>query len=135
MCIRGHLAASLTFWHRLKDKEDDELAALFQRWTAPAAQGDVPTQAARDVLAERQRQIKNEGWTRAHDDEHVDGSLAAAAACYAVVSVPSRRGEVPVSLWPRSWWKPSNARRNLVKAAALILAELERLDRAAKEGK
>ena len=91
------------------------------------------------MLAERQRQIKKEGWTRAHDDEHADGSLAAAAACYAIVSVPSRRGEVPVALWPRSWapswWKPSNPRRNLVKAAALILAELERIDRAAKEGK
>ena len=35
--VRGHLAASLTFWHRLKDGEDDELVALLQRWGAPVA--------------------------------------------------------------------------------------------------
>jgi hypothetical protein len=29
------------------------------------------------------------------------------------------------------WWKPTNRRRDLVKAGALILAEIERLDRAA----
>lgn len=33
--------------------------------------------------------------------------------------------------WHRVWWKPSTRRRNLVKAGALILAEIERLDRAA----
>jgi len=33
--------------------------------------------------------------------------------------------------WAEKWWKPKNERRDLVKAAALILAEIERLDRAA----
>ena len=39
-------------------------------------------------------------------------------------------------LWPwlSSWWKPSTNRRDLVKAGALILAEIERLDRAEKVG-
>jgi hypothetical protein len=32
--------------------------------------------------------------------------------------------------WDRKWWKPTDRRRDLVKAAALILAEIERLDRA-----
>ena len=32
--------------------------------------------------------------------------------------------------WHRQWWKPKNARRDLVRAAALIVAEIERLDRA-----
>jgi len=40
------------------------------------------TPAARDVLAERQRQVTAEGWTPEHDDSHKAGSLAAAAACY-----------------------------------------------------
>ncbi len=40
------------------------------------------SQAAQDVLAERQRQVEKEGWTPGHDDEHTDGSLAFAAACY-----------------------------------------------------
>jgi hypothetical protein len=36
--------------------------------------------------------------------------------------------------WPESWWKPTGDRRNLVKAGALILAEIERIDRAAQQG-
>ncbi|HCF3475434.1 TPA: hypothetical protein ACHSVP_002604 [Pseudomonas aeruginosa] len=32
--------------------------------------------------------------------------------------------------WDEQWWKPSTARRDLVKACALALAEIERLDRA-----
>lgn len=42
--------------------------------------------------------------------------------------------ETPESVgwcWDRSWWKPTTPRRDLVKAAALILAEIERIDRAA----
>lgn len=31
----------------------------------------------------------------------------------------------------RDWWKPKDRRRNLVKAGALIVAEIERLDRLA----
>jgi hypothetical protein len=96
------------------------------------------TQAVRDVLAERQRQIDVEGWDAHHDDEHQggEGSLAAAAAAYAIESVPGTRtqefGAVPKCWpWERQWWKPSTPRRMLVKAAALVLAEIERLDRAA----
>jgi hypothetical protein len=37
------------------------------------------------------------------------------------------------SIWPwdRAYWKPRGPRNNLVKAGALILAEIERIDRAA----
>lgn len=91
------------------------------------------TQAARDVLSERTRQIDAEGWSRAHDDAHSRGELALAAACYALSAV-GVRGDDPASLrfWPfdDSWWRPGTPRRDLVKAAALILAEIERLDRA-----
>lgn len=31
--------------------------------------------------------------------------------------------------WWLDWWKPTTYRRDLVKAGALILAEIERLDR------
>lgn len=90
------------------------------------------TKAAADVLAERRRQIEAEGWTPEHDDEHSDGSLARAAVCYALSGAQFDRPSLSV-LWPKSWssgWlKPTNARRDLVKAAALILAEIERLDR------
>lgn len=88
--------------------------------------------AARDVLAERQRQISAEGWTPEHDDGQEDYKLASAAGCYAMFTLAYPAGDPP-SYWPwdRSWWKPSaDRRRNLVKAGALILAEIERLDRA-----
>jgi hypothetical protein len=48
------------------------------------------TKASQDVLAERQRQVSAEGWTPDHDDEHRDGAMAIAAACYAMQGLPSR---------------------------------------------
>ncbi|MBI3096387.1 MAG: hypothetical protein HYY97_16075 [Rhodocyclales bacterium] len=118
------------------------------------------SKAIDDVLAERRRQIEGEGWDEAHDDVHSDGSMAAAAACYAIPEemrlyhlqrdmrdvgrsageeiLISKYSKVPRS-WPSSWagwwWKPKDRRRDLVRAAALIIAEIERLDRAAhKQG-
>ncbi len=35
------------------------------------------------ISDERARQVSDEDWTPEHDDEHTDGSLAAAAVCYA----------------------------------------------------
>jgi hypothetical protein len=90
-----------------------------------------------DIAAERKRQIEEEGWTAEHDDQHDSGELAASAACYAISATPyditnPANGIFPY-LWPvtwaKSWWKPTNRRRDLVKAGALIVAEIERLDR------
>lgn len=90
------------------------------------------TQALRDVIAERQRQINAEGWTPAHDDLHTESEIALAAACYAMSAGGYAKGQVP-PIWPWSlnWWKPAYGRRDLIRAAALLLAEIERLDRAA----
>lgn len=91
------------------------------------------SQAAQDVLAERQRQISAEGWTPEHDDDHGDGEIAAAAATYALAASRCFAEQQPYHQtwpWDAGWWKPTTARRDLVKAAALILAEIERLDRA-----
>jgi len=87
------------------------------------------TAAARDVLAERQRQISAEGWTPEYDDQHNSGDMAFAAACYATAT-PEGFSDIVQWPWAAKWWKPAGPRRNLVKAAALILAEIERLDRA-----
>ncbi|NSX14041.1 hypothetical protein HTY52_08145 [Cupriavidus taiwanensis] len=97
------------------------------------------TQAWRDVLAERQRQISAEGWTPEHDDEHDNFEMAYAAACYAMADDwPEEEGTPEHWPWAPHWWKPKGARQNLVRAGALILAEIERRDRAAmiasKEG-
>ncbi|HBX7169514.1 TPA: hypothetical protein MIB38_17765 [Klebsiella pneumoniae] len=91
------------------------------------------TAAAADVLAERKRQVTAEGWTPGHDDEYEHGELADAVGCYALSSeLFDCAGEPPRPWpWPDEWWKPTNRRRDLVKAGALILAEIERLDRAA----
>ena len=91
--------------------------------------------AAISVLSERQRQIEAEGWTPEHDDKHDKGQLAEAASCYADASVyAGLYGEAPPNPsddWPWDWdcWKPTDRRRMLVKAGALILAEIERLSR------
>lgn len=86
-----------------------------------------------DVLAERQRQIAVEGWTPEHDAAYPMGKLAQAASVYARNAGAPLWGNPPTG-WPFSpeWWKPSTPRRDLVKAAALLLAEIERLDRAAE---
>lgn len=94
------------------------------------------TRAAADVVEERLRQINNEGWSPDHDDEHDKGELAAAAACYAYgEELESSTG--PIWPWegglPVKW--PLDRRRELVKAGALILAEIERIDRATDSDK
>ncbi|WP_038769585.1 hypothetical protein [Burkholderia pseudomallei] len=88
------------------------------------------TNAARDVLIERRRQIEQEGWTPEHDDKCGDLEISCAAGCYAMYTLAYPAGDPPPPWpWATDWWKPTTQRRNLVKAAALILAELERLDR------
>lgn len=79
--------------------------------------------AATDVLAERQRQVLEKGWSLDVDDGRVGGELERAAACYAV-------GDPSVNWWPRGWiFRREAPRAGLVKAGALILAAIERLDR------
>ncbi|MEB5483932.1 hypothetical protein QMA69_05415 [Burkholderia pseudomallei] len=97
------------------------------------AQASAPvglTDSARDVLAERRRQIEREGWTPARDDQYRDHELSCAAGCYAMYTLAYPAGDPPPAWpWAADWWKPTTHRRNLVKAGALILAEIERIDR------
>lgn len=100
-----------------------------------------------DVMHERRRQIEVEGFTPEHDGTHCDRSLARAAICYvdqyaslawlldgedngekiyAEEPVPN---DWPAS-WAEKWWKPKSPRCDLVRAVALLIAEIERLDRA-----
>jgi len=93
------------------------------------------------ITEERARQIAQEGWTPAHDDKHTDSELAKAAESYLVaVTTPDEEGDEngkvrPAWDWPwdKHWWKPSpDPVRNLVKAAALIAAEIDRINRSQK---
>jgi hypothetical protein len=99
------------------------------------------TRAASDVMRERARQIHVERWTPGHDDDYTGGTLAQAGACYALAAVAEQPGcsesrarncrLAAADYWPleSNSWKPGSARRMLVKAAALLLAEIERIDR------
>lgn len=93
-----------------------------------------------EIAAERKRQIEAEGWTPEHDDAHDKGELARAAAAYADHASRFRdakelgvayatKATPPLWPWAPRWWKPKNPRRDLIRAAALIVAEIERLDR------
>lgn len=107
-----------------------------RRQTA-AAVGGAPGQdiGAALIAFERQRQKEVEGWTPEHDDEHSHGELATAAAVYLLAAENQAIDQIfqpakEPAFWPWSftWWKPSpEPIRNLVKAGALIAAEIDRL--------
>lgn len=95
------------------------------------------------ILKERERQETEEGWTPDHDDLHPNGEMAGAAACYAMQATLDGIGQRQLAesvkraireLWPwaADWWKPKTTRQDLVRAGALIAAEIDRLDRASK---
>lgn len=108
-----------------------------------------------EIAAERVRQIVSEGNTPDWDDEeHGEGGLALAAACYATPILLYRQEPDLANAvtfqdpWPwaeRHDKRPADGnvilpnskltalarRRQLVIAAALLVAEIERLDRAA----
>lgn len=130
-------------WKEAAEGLQDEVTQLRQVFAA-ACLGP-----GRDVLAERSRQIEVEKWTPEHDSEHADYSLAQAAAAYAFGAAVDEAKRAVMDefgpggmtaeirqVWPKSWaigwFKPRNRRADLVKAGALILAEIERLDRAAQ---
>jgi hypothetical protein len=109
------------------------------------------------IARERQRQVDDENWDADHDDQHTRGSLALAAVCYAA-PVPiffqqkltcgvafrepwpwdtrwdKRRHygssrDAPGSLPDPKTFSDSERMDLLVKAGALIAAEIDRLQR------
>lgn len=130
---------SLGAWGDEDPSEGAFDAAIEAGWIDPTDQ----TKALIDVMNERSRQVDGEGWTLEHDDQHVNGEIAAAAGAYCASAhrpqlyarIPGHAFAIPL-LWPKNWspdwWKPKGRRDDLVKAGALILAEIERLDRAEK---
>ena len=99
------------------------------------------------IAAERRRQVEEEGYTAERDADLPDGSLSAAAVCYATDEPLYVRDEGAASVmfkdpWP--WdegvdkrpcegnvtlyrWKPVERLALLVKAGALIAAEIDLL--------
>lgn len=85
-----------------------------------------------DIIAERQRHVDKEGWSSQHDDGLPDGELEQAAACYSIGTYVI--GGQFVWPWSMAWWKPGNRRRMLVKAGALIVAAIDKIDRKTGNG-
>lgn len=89
-----------------------------------------------EIAHERHRQATAEGFSLEHDDEHTEHQLALAAISYAWPHIwqpeDVKGGEEAPTTWPWALeeWKPGpDYRRDLVKAGALIAAEIDRLDR------
>lgn len=83
------------------------------------------------IAQERTRQIEEEGFTPDRDAGYVDRQLAFAALGYleAATHGPSF-SPPPTWPWSPAWWRPGNQLGSLVKAGALIAAEIDRLQRA-----
>ncbi len=92
---------------------------------------------ATEFAAERRRQVVVRGYSEKHDDEvNAHGQLAEAASCY--IRATSERSWSSTWPWRREAFKPGantieGKRRDLVKAGALLIAEIQRLDRMAQQ--
>ncbi len=90
--------------------------------------------AIQAVALERQRQIDVEEYSPSHDSIHDRGVLAQAASCYCDSSwmhnndFSKEEIEITHEHWPFSpeWWKPKSFERDMERAGALIIAEMER---------
>lgn len=89
-------------------------------------------EAFRMILVERQRQLESEGWPESHDDHHIGEELFKAGNCYLLsgsLAIQGKGQPTPPVGWP--WgvveWKPKDAKRDLVRAGALFVAESDRL--------
>ncbi|WP_240921577.1 hypothetical protein [Acinetobacter sp. SA01] len=124
------------------NREIDELKDQLAK-----AQAVPECSAIKDVIGERQRQISHEFYSTEHDDEYKSNELLRAAVCYAE-NVLSRgwvhrsspnsgiyQSEEAPDFWPwdLDFWKPKSPRKDLVRAAALLIAEIERIDRAQEQ--
>jgi hypothetical protein len=131
------------FWIALDNAGlDDKLLAALPLVGEPS---NEPLNGAALIASERAAQLGREGWTSEHDDDHDDASMLAAAACYVEHARFAIRGQPydpvkwPGRLAPLAWpwddedYKPKDPLRNLVRAGALIAAEIDRLQRAQRK--
>ena len=107
--------------------DGQESVAAFK--VAAAHKCSATKDSVTEVLAERAKQTRK--WGATHDKQHSNQELAWAAMYYAC---PDVNNELPEALFDYTGWdkthvkKPSGHRKNVVIAAALLLAELDRID-------
>lgn len=85
-----------------------------------------------ELFDERMRQVVKERYSHDGDDQYRKGELGDAAASYCITAEKYVAGMWP---WDDGSFKPDGepmpTRHDLVRAGALIIAEIERIDRAA----
>jgi len=134
--IPGAIGMTPDPWPEQPDPHDGEPHRTVERLVLAAWRSSGPPVQAPswqvDIAAERARQVRK-GWTPEHDDDHTDGALAQAAACLAVEGTDA---EFTTPDYDISWIKSlrdrhanSSRETQLIVAAALIVAELERIRR------
>lgn len=132
--------------HLQKMREDAEYRVEFAAAVESLRLAGVPQSGASMIAEERLRQIEEEGYDKKHDDNHAAGQLAMAAVAYAIPMT---------DLIPNAWpWDAEEFKKeaegfitpspggdkdraewiygrtdDLVKAGALIAAEIDRLGR------
>lgn len=134
--IKAILEMQERLWNRdalLSDLLDHDISirSRFCIQEAMSSDDDPSTlsRAAIDLLAERRRQIRQKGYDAARDDQYGHRELTDYAVKHALLAAGTNRD------WPHldsiCMWevKYSAPRRMLIKAAALLLAALESLDR------
>lgn len=91
------------------------------------------------IKDERERHVSREGYTTEHDDMHRNFELVRAAICYAEpivvrvsTSAKNSRGQTVPFNWPFEYdsWNPKTYKEDLIRAGALIAAEIDRLQHA-----
>ncbi|WP_423177431.1 MULTISPECIES: hypothetical protein [unclassified Stenotrophomonas] len=122
-------------------------AKRFAAWAGATIEGfhrRDPAQAVdlgagvKAIAAERERQLQAEGFSRDCDQQYREGELARAATAYVQLAAMDlqvgTRSHIalqePPFFWPWApeWWKPVDARRDLVRAGALIAAQIDLID-------
>lgn len=95
------------------------------------------------IQEERLRQVEVEGFSQSRDLKYENGELIQAARAYLFAArelgIPKSNNPMDISEpprywpWDKKWWKPTDKKRCLEKAGALIAAELDRLARESGE--
>ncbi len=126
-------------WHLWHPEQDSDVTISFCPFCGFClAPGDY-TIGSSMISAERIRQVQMEVWSAAHDDGLDDFQLSNAALSYIMaalgkhltgfLTLDQRLVFDPKFWWPFAdgWWKPTSRMKNLIKAGALICAEIDRL--------
>ena len=112
---------------QLQQKLDDALA--MNRKLHERLSGVTATTGAYMIAVERERQVKDEGYNAEHDQAHAPMTLAKAAVSYILCNDEKKRKIAKNTYWPweDKYYKPSDMKRNLVRAGALVAAAIDRL--------